>query len=322
MPSTRASVVASWSVPIACALGGVGLGLVVGALREASLPTAALLLAEPAPAVVGICAVHLCFLRGRWGAGVGLAVGVSGFLLLSRVAPVWSVPWPAAAGEGVDAPALGACAASAEPPYSWILAQWTGADTASTVHALTDVADVVVLHAPAVDIDAALADVGGELRALPDGGAVWARAGFAACGAADAWPVGAGSTLLFPSPAAGQPVPLLVGAWPLLGGALEAEVGAVAAAAAGVGSPDLVVAADAALPTSYARTDVALADAGLRAFRLPPNAPAALGPLPLLTLRAVNRVWAGPAWTARGQTAPGGTALAAPMLVRFDYQVP
>ena len=27
-------------------------------------------------------------------------------------------------------------------------------------------------------------------------------------------------------------------------------------------------------------------------------------------------------WAVRGQRAPGGTALSAPMIVRFDYQVP
>lgn len=309
-------------LPFAVSLGGTVLGVSVGLVREASLPTAALLWMEPVPAVVGMCAVHLCFVQRRWSLGVGVASGVAGFLLLSRITPPVPLPW---AAEADDAPVLAdaaGCAIGAEPPYAWILGQWTGADTPSTVRALADVADIVVLYAPAVDVDAALADAGGELRHLSGGAAVWARAGFAGCGAVDAWPVGEAGTLLFAAPASGQPVPLVVDALPWAGAPLEAEVAALGAVARSVASPALVVAADAPLPTSYARTDGALADAGLRVFRLPPNAPAALGPLPLLTLRAVNRVWAGPAWSVRGQTAPGGSTLAAPMLVRFDYQVP
>jgi hypothetical protein len=89
-----------------------------------------------------------------------------------------------------------------------------------------------------------------------------------------------------------------------------------------VGDSGLVVAASVGFPSSFTRTDAAFSSAGVQAARLPPNAPAAIGPLPLLTLRSVNRVWASPRWSVRGQRAPGGSSMSAPMIVRFDYQVP
>ncbi len=298
------------------------LGVATGLVREANDVTAVLLLSEPLPAVLGICVVHLCFVSGRWLQGLCAAVGTTFFLLFSRVGPTLPMDWaPSAAAPGWVG-SVETCAGRVSLPSAWILAQWNGANDAPALRSLADIADVIVLVDPTVNPDAALETAGGELRGVPGGALVWARAGFALCGEADAWPVGEHSALVFAAPGADIAVPLLVSSLPLFGAALETEVGAIADVARGVGDSAMVVAADVGFPSSFVRTDAALYAADLRAARLPPNAPAAIGPLPLLTLRSVNRVWASSRWAVRGQRAPGGTALSAPMIVRFDYQVP
>lgn len=60
----------------------------------------------------------------------------------------------------------------------------------------------------------------------------------------------------------------------------------------------------------------------LRPVRLPPNTPSAWRRLPLLPIRAVDRVWAAPAWSGRAELWGGASAWSAPVLVRLDYQAP
>lgn len=309
-------------VPTLLAVGVIGLGLAAGLLREGNDITAVVLLSEPLPAVLGLALVHLCFVAGRWLQGVCAAVGVALFLLLSRGVPALPMEWAASVAAPAWVAPVEACTSHVSLPSAWILAQWNGADDASALRSLADIADVIVLVDPAVNADAALNAAGGELRGVPGGALVWARAGFALCGDADTWAVGDHSALVFVAPGADIVVPLVVSTLPLFGAALSEEVGAITDVARGVGASALVVAASAGFPTSFSRTDQAFAAAGMRSVRLPPNAPAAVGPLPLLTLRSVNRVWASSRWAVRGQRAPGGSALAAPMIVRFDYQMP
>jgi hypothetical protein len=309
-------------VPALLAGAVIGLGLAAGLLREGNDLTAVVLLSEPLPAVLGIGLVHLCFVSGRWLQGVFAAVAVALFLLFTRVAPALPMEWaPSAAAPAWVAP-VQACASHVSLPSAWILAQWNGANDPGALRSLADIADVIVLVDPTVNADAALETAGGELRGVPGGALVWARAGFALCGDADAWAVGDHSALVFVAPGTDIAVPFVVSTLPLFGAALAKEVGAIADVARGVGDSALVVAASAGFPTSFSRTDQAFAAAGVRTVRLPPNAPAAIGPLPLLTLRPVNRVWASSRWAVRGQRAPGGSAVAAPMIVRFDYQMP
>ncbi len=300
-------------------LAGIGLGALTGALRDGTTPTALLLAAEPLPAVLGICTVHVCFTRGRWAAGLAVAVGISAFILLSRITPL--APWPELPGRPPKDPAtLAACGRRAIPPESFILALWTGANDANTVNRLTDVADEVVLVRPGIDLPT---PAGGEYLSLPGDNVIWSRNGFAACGDTDTWPVGRHSALVYASPAPDVSVPLLVTDLPTLGPELNWEIADIGAFATATGGP-LVVAGAGTFPTSFLRTSERLDDAGLAELRLPPNAPIAWGRLPLLALRSVNHVWVAPAWTGRGEVLDGGASWSAPVVLRLDatYQTP
>lgn len=311
------------AVPPLLVLLGVCGGVVIGLLREATPFTALVLFSEPAPAVIGVCVVHLCFTAGRWPEGIAAAIGTASFLLLARGVPPIELSW----GASGDVPAwiddVTQCAADSDAPDSWILAQWTGADDAGTARTLTDMADVVVFFDAQLDLVSALEAAGGELLAVPGGTSVWARSGLALCGETDAWPVGDGAALVFAGPFSDLSVPLLVAKLPAFGDPLEHAVADLTAVTRALQPWGVVVAASASFPTSFRRTDVLFARSGAYAVPLPPNAPEAWGPVPLLTLRAVDRVWANDGWNARGEGWSSGTALRAPMLTRLDaHQTP
>ena len=306
---------------LALIVGGVASGPAVGALREGSLLTALVLYAEPLPAVLGVCLVHLCFVRDRWVLGVSGALGLASFLLLSRTITPVALPSPSA-NPPEDLDALAQCSAHAALPDSLILALWSDADYTTAVTRLTDQADVVVLVHPRIAMPPSGTGQAGEFTVVPGGTIVWSRAGFAACGEQDTWAIGQRSALIFAAPGPDVSVPLLVADLPPLGPDLDAEVATVAMVASFVGGA--VVAAAGSFPTSFRRTDLRLADAGLLPVRVPPNAPSAFRGLPLLPLRAVDRVWASPAWSGRGRALDSPTAWSTPVLLRLDatYQTP
>ena len=309
------------ALPLAFVLLGVVVGVGAGLLREATVPSAMLLYAEPLPAVLGVWVVHLCFARGRWEAGVGAAIGTSCLLILARLSPPLDIPW-AARGDAGATPVAAPCAVHASVPDSFILGLWSGADDLGTISTLADVADVLVLTDPDVDVERALAEAGGEVLSTPGATWVWARGGFSLCGETGMWPVGRRSALVFAAPGLDVSVPLLVTNLPALGEELEAEVADVGAAAEAIGGHKLVVAGAGSFPTSFQRTDRRLAEAGLGALRLPPNAPSAWRGLPLVSVRSVNRVWSAAGWSDRAEVWRGGRALRAPVLLRLDYQTP
>jgi hypothetical protein len=309
------------AISLALVAVGTALGLTLGALRESTWITAAVLYSEPLPAILGVCTVHLCFARGRWPEGLGAAAGTVALLLLARL----GTPAPSTWGKGEPArldPAAAACARRAIPPESWILALWSHANDAGSARTLADVGDVVVFNQPEVDVEAAFADVGGELLEGPPGTWVWSRGGFSLCGDLDIFPVGDRSALVFAAPTADASVPLLVTDLPALGPALEAAVASVASASRSAGSPSLVVAGGGSFPTSFRLTDQRMREGNLRPVRLPPDTPSAWGRVPLLSIRAVNRVWAATSWSGRAEPWSGASAWSAPVLVRLDYQAP
>ncbi|MSP54333.1 MAG: hypothetical protein EXR69_01805 [Myxococcales bacterium] len=306
---------------LALIVGGLLAGLTVGALREGALLTALILYAEPLPTVIGVCLIHLCFVRDRWALGVSGALGLGSFLLLSRTIPPVSLPLPAASPPG-ELDALAACSAEVALPDSLILALWSGADNLTAVTRLTDEADVVVLVNPRVAMPPGGGGQAGEYTMVPGGTIVWSRAGFAACGDEDTWAVGRHSALVFAAPGPDVSVPLLISGLPPLGPELDAEVATVAMVAELLGGA--VVAAAGSFPTSFQRTDQRLAGAGLRPVRVPPNAPSTFRGVPLLPLRAVDRVWVTEAWSGRARALESQTAWSAPVLLRLEatYQTP
>ena len=313
--------------PAVIVAAGLVLGLIVGAVRERSTITALLLWSEPLPAVIGVCLVHLCFVSGRWTHGVATAVATVSYLLLARTVPVFG--WRPLPGEPPsDVETLGACGQRAALPDSWILAVWSGADDVTTLQHLIDVSDVVVLLHPALPMGddgptmPTDKDAVGEFLTVPGRSVVWSRAGFAACGDSDTWPIGLHSALVYVAPAPETAVPLVVSDLAPLGEELDRDVGAIGALARSMGG-SLVVAASATFPTSFRATDLTLLHANLRSVAIPPNAPEAVGRLPLLTLRPVNRVWVTDDWSARAEVLESGTSLAAPVVLRLDaYQTP
>lgn len=304
--------------PLLLLLLGGALGVAVGLLREGNPVTAALMWAEPLPAVVGIAAVHLCFSSGRGLWGLACAATTAAFLLSSRLLP--SLPPALVARSAVPA---GVDACVPEVPESLILTHWRGANDAAVINALVDQADVLILSEPALDPADLWSEPDGELMFARDDLWVWARAGFAACGDADRWAVGRLGVLVFAAPTAATAVPLFISTLPSFGDALHTEAGALADAALTLGNATAVVIADADFPTSYRHTDLRLASAGQRSIALPPNAPNRLGPLPFLTLRPTVKLWAGSAWQGRGRAQAADT-LHTPVVIRLDlrYQTP
>lgn len=309
------------ALSLALVAAGTALGVTLGVLRESTLVTAALLYSEPLPAIIGVCVVHMCFTSGRWPEGIGAASGTVALLLLARLGTPAPSTWAMADGGPLDA-AVGGCARRAVPPESWILALWSGANDAGSARTLADVADVVVFNHPELEMDAAFNSEDGELREGPPGTWVWSRGGFSLCGEHDTFPVGDRSVLLFAAPAADASVPLLVTDLPALGPGLESAVAALASAARWADSASLVVAGGGAFPTSFRLTDQRMRASELRPVRLPPSTPSAWRRLPLLPIRAVNRVWAAPSWSGRAEPWAGASAWSAPVLVRLDYQAP
>lgn len=309
------------ALPIAFVALGIAVGVALGLLREATVPTAALLYVEPLPAVIGVWAVHICFVSDRWAAGVGAAVGTVCLLLLARLLVPAEIPW-ALSGQTQGVAAAAPCAGHVNSPESFILGLWSDANDAGTVSTLADVADVLILTRPHVDVEAALADVGGELIRARTGTWVWARGGFSLCGEDEVWPVGHSSALLFAAPGADTSVPLIVTDLATFGPGLESEIGDLGAVAEALGGDNVVIAGAGSFPTSFQRTDHRLRAAGLLPLRLPPNAPATWGHVPLVSLRAVNHVWTARGWSGRAQRWTAGKAFSDPVLVRLDYQTP
>ncbi len=323
-------VLLPWLLTVAFAAGGA----VVGWGADRYLVTALVLHAEPFLLVLTVWAVAAAAWARRPSLAAALAVGAVAASLAVRL------PFGVAPSVGLPPDWIGPvsqCAAALPPPKDPVrILQWTleGGESPDAVRSVVTAASpaVVVLHGVTdpILVRAVLSEVGGESRFFPpDGGAtgvaIVAAGGFHPCGEEQEWSeamdtpygftlsfVGAPPSTVFPLLVARLPGPLDGIDWTER---MTRASGRVYEALAGLQGASTVVVADVPAPGTFRHLNGRMASVGLTSVPVPPNWPARLGGVPLLTLHPFDRMWAGPLWTqARATRAAASTGLRAPVL--------
>lgn len=299
---------------LAWTLGVAGLGALVAWSADRAWWSAALLHAEPLVLAALAVGAYVGFARRRPAVAAGLGLGGLAFFAALRLPAAEA---PRGEGPGDWAARVSRCAGALDPPQRPIaVLQWTlppdGAEEATLHAALALQPEVVVLFRLAdPGVLHRLRELrGGEWHYHPPSGqgegvGVWVSGAFPYCGEEEEWTAGldrpGGYAMSFVD-VEGTIFPLVVATFPGIdtvigwGSEMGAATGRVGAMLDALGTPHVVLAADAPVTRTYRFLEARLRGRGLASVGEPPNWPVRLGRLPFLPLHAYDRLWTGAGW--------------------------
>jgi len=301
-----------------------------------------LLLCEPLLLAIGLYLAAAFVMRRQWRASVAtvLAIGIGAISLhlpvtlpkevATREMPHWLrlLRNCAVLSKGMEAPIR---------LVTWTLDENTPmADTIARIQAQRPDL-VVLLGTDDQDVGSALSEVlDGEVKFFPDGGGVTAivRGDFQYCAEKkDSWSFNlpaltdgdAQVIMTFPYIKNAGTLPLMIVRMdtpdgptdlPAWSQRLAKSAAEVASAARLVGTPRMIVVGNFQAPVAAQPMALPLRSSGLKPVATPPNWPTRIGGIPMLTVHALDQLWAGRDWHAqRARVLPSGDQVRQPLIV-------